>query len=348
MDKLNQKGALIDTANQHNFSRSQIDVQQKSGQMTAYQASVATAAINAKEFAEQMDILNGRLGKINDITDSTLSADQKALQSKQVMNEQAELLGRRQIEQMKEQYDAMVKTPLGAGVQGLTDYLKQFDGANIAGRMAPQTLESANDSVAHLMTTGKGNFAGMFRGIADTAAKNSLGGVESHFLKGPLSGLLGNKAALGSSAGNPMFVKFAEQGGTFAAANPGKGMDTAISSVSSLIPTGGGGIMKSLLGMAMGFLPHLATGGPTSDLQIVGENGPELFAPGSSGSIIPNHKLSQVGGGSGSTAIHVDARGAMDPAATMAAVQRGIVAMGHQSVRQSAHAAGEMKARTPR
>lgn len=51
-----------------------------------------------------------------------------------------------------------------------------------------------------------------------------------------------------------------------------------------------------------------ATGGPVTDggLYMVGETGPELFAPGSNGSIIPGDSL---GGGGGNT-VNIDARGA--------------------------------------
>jgi hypothetical protein len=57
---------------------------------------------------------------------------------------------------------------------------------------------------------------------------------------------------------------------------------------------------------------------------MVGEQGPELFIPGGSGTIIPNRNLSSNGGGS-SFNISVDARGSNDPAAVRAQVQQGII-----------------------
>ena len=57
---------------------------------------------------------------------------------------------------------------------------------------------------------------------------------------------------------------------------------------------------------------------------MVGEQGPELFIPGGSGTIIPNRNLSSGGGGSPIN-ISVDARGASDPAAVRAQVQQGIL-----------------------
>jgi hypothetical protein len=58
--------------------------------------------------------------------------------------------------------------------------------------------------------------------------------------------------------------------------------------------SGGGGFWSSLLGGLGGGLPKLASGGPVdgSHAYLVGENGPEIFAPGASGRIIPNNMLS--------------------------------------------------------
>lgn len=57
---------------------------------------------------------------------------------------------------------------------------------------------------------------------------------------------------------------------------------------------------------------------------LVGERGPEMFVPGSSGAIIPNHKTANMGGG-GKVVVNVDARGSADPAAVRAQVQQGIL-----------------------
>jgi hypothetical protein len=57
---------------------------------------------------------------------------------------------------------------------------------------------------------------------------------------------------------------------------------------------------------------------------MVGEQGPELFIPGGSGTIIPNRNLPSGGGGS-PISISVDARGSNDPAAVRAQVQQGIL-----------------------
>jgi len=65
---------------------------------------------------------------------------------------------------------------------------------------------------------------------------------------------------------------------------------------------GGGGIFGAIAGM-------FANGGrpPVGRPSIVGEKGPELFVPRSSGTIVPNNKLG--GGGSTSVVVNVDASG---------------------------------------
>lgn len=66
----------------------------------------------------------------------------------------------------------------------------------------------------------------------------------------------------------------------------------------------GGRIYKSLTGKAMG--------GPVSGGQpyIVGERGPELFVPNSSGGIVPNNRLGMGGGFTLAPVYNIDARGA--------------------------------------
>jgi hypothetical protein len=87
------------------------------------------------------------------------------------------------------------------------------------------------------------------------------------------------------------------------------------------------GVVKSAMGSVFGVptLPGKAIGGSVGKNKpyMVGEQGPELFIPGGSGTIIPNRNLSSSGGGNFN--ISVDARGASDPAAVRAQVQQGIM-----------------------
>ena len=87
------------------------------------------------------------------------------------------------------------------------------------------------------------------------------------------------------------------------------------------------GVVKSAMGSVFGVkVPGKAIGGSVGKNRpyMVGEQGPELFIPGGSGTIIPNRNLSSGGGGSPIN-ISVDARGSNDPAAVRAQVQQGIL-----------------------
>lgn len=92
-------------------------------------------------------------------------------------------------------------------------------------------------------------------------------------------------------------------------------------------------VANSPLGQAVGavvdaVIPGRATGGPVTggSPYMVGERGPELFVPNTSGSIIPNHQL-----GSG-TVINVTVNGALDP--------EGVARQIHQILQQSAARTG--------
>lgn len=69
----------------------------------------------------------------------------------------------------------------------------------------------------------------------------------------------------------------------------------------------GGGLLGGLF-RANGGIPQFANGGSikANQLSLVGERGPELFMPGRSGTIIPNHNL---GGGAINVTVNVDASG---------------------------------------
>jgi hypothetical protein len=88
------------------------------------------------------------------------------------------------------------------------------------------------------------------------------------------------------------------------------------------------GVVKGALGSVFGLptVPGKAIGGSVGKNRpyMVGEQGPELFIPGGSGTIIPNRNLPSGGGGS-PISISVDARGSNDPAAVRAQVQQGIL-----------------------
>jgi hypothetical protein len=87
---------------------------------------------------------------------------------------------------------------------------------------------------------------------------------------------------------------------------------------------GAGNALQTVLPALLGMIPHFASGGPipSNMPSLVGENGPELFMPSSSGRIVPNDALG--GGGGGDLHMHVDARGATDPAAVQMSIERAV------------------------
>lgn len=87
-----------------------------------------------------------------------------------------------------------------------------------------------------------------------------------------------------------------------------------------------GFVTKTLGGLGLPMPQGKAVGGyvAAQTPYMVGENGPELFVPGGSGTIIPNKNVGMGNGGGGVT-VNVDARGSADPAAVRAQVQAGIM-----------------------
>jgi len=91
------------------------------------------------------------------------------------------------------------------------------------------------------------------------------------------------------------------------------GINAAISAVNLLISAYN--IVNNITGAKdLPKIPKLAAGGPVSSNRpyIVGEVGPELFVPSSSGRIVPNNKL----GNGGGSVININVSGAIDPEGT--------------------------------
>ena len=109
---------------------------------------------------------------------------------------------------------------------------------------------------------------------------------------------------------------------------------------------------SSILGKVLKFLPFggaFAGGGPVDPGQayLVGEDGPELFKPPTSGNIVPNNQLSMAMAGGGSALYSIDARGA-DAAAIDQRVRTALVAVHGSAVRSSAVVNAELAKRQPK
>ncbi len=179
-----------------------------------------------------------------------------------------------------------------------------------------QTVSGFNELVVRSMMGDRSvNWGQLGAGMVGSVANAGLQYVEGSAMKA-LFGI--NPGAKMGTQANPMWIRNVDMTGTVAS--------SAGSVLSSLAGSSGsgsssGGTWSKVISTALSFLPGFAAGGAISAHMpaMVGESGPELFVPHTSGRIVPNSALH--GGG---PTIHVDARGAGDPAAVEAAVHRAM------------------------
>jgi lambda family phage tail tape measure protein len=216
-----------------------------------------------------------------------------------------------------------------SGLVGAKNALDDFvtSSQNAAAQMhelATNTLQGLNAQIVDAISGKKTNFGAFGAGVARSVAGTALNKAEGSAL-----GMFGFGGKPGTQ-NNPMYVRIV---GALSGIASG-----AASNVSSVAGSTGGFFGKLLKSV----LPGFAAGGSISGPSIVGEQGPELFIPGQSGTIVPNHKLVNSGGGG----IHfhpgaIDARGATDPAQVDAAVRRGIAKAAPQLTAASVQAMNE-------
>ena len=156
-------------------------------------------------------------------------------------------------------------------------YRSYVDGATnsakTAGDMFNSITTNMNTALDNFVKTGKLNFSDL--------AKSIIQSLISIQMQAQLTNILGlGKTAMGGGSG--------------------------LSGLAGLLGFGGlSSSSTSMLGemAAAGPVMGFASGGepPLNQVSMVGENGPELFIPKSSGTIIPNGALSGLGGGGGQT-----------------------------------------------
>lgn len=173
----------------------------------------------------------------------------------------------------------------------------------------------------------------------DEFAKRGAENIQDQLGQGLYNTLDGKFDDIGKSFGNMVKRMVAEAAaaqlsrslfGELVQGGSGSGLfGSALSSFGSLLGFGSSGYsagqMAGMDGLIAGLSGARADGGPVgaNGTYLVGERGPELFTPGASGTIIPNHELG--GGGQGMTlhyapSFNVDSR--TDRAAAMADMQR--------------------------
>jgi len=196
------------------------------------------------------------------------------------------------------QYSDMLKADVKEAEGMIKDIVSNFDEVPLSKEMEAiiSRNEELNDSFKAIGMSVSNAFKGMLTGA--TSFKDAMGGIISAvidelfrlFVVQQIVGMV--SGAIGGLTGTP-----APSGGAFG------------SSTGNYLP----GIARARGGSVAKNSPYM-----------VGEQGPELFIPGGSGTIIPNRNLSNGSGGSPIN-ISVDARGASDPAAVRAQVQQGIM-----------------------
>lgn len=193
-------------------------------------------------------------------------------------------------------------------------------------------VSDLSSTLAKAAVTGKASFADMFASIAEELIKaeiqwsisklfkpfaggagNPGGGSTSSTLSGsPFAFLFGGS---GGGAGrtdgtstSPFYSVITDSAGTpFDESNPLSIVPSASSIAGAAGSAGTGGISSLLggFGSLIGLLPGFAEGGRPmpGGLSIVGENGPELFIPDRSGTVMP---LASGRGGSGDSHFHYE------------------------------------------
>jgi hypothetical protein len=334
------------------------------GQLTKLDAARMQAAIHTQEYTDALQELKEQAEYIKgDKSYTSDEARQAALLNNQTAQGQLNVNRQIQVGQDNQSTNPAATSGLIGAKNALDDFVTASqDAAKQMQELATNTLQGLNDTILHVLTTphetGRqtraafGDYgAGLAKSVAGTALQKGEGAI--------LGGLGFGGGKLGTQS-NPMIVRFADgTSGAIGSAGgflsgffgggkgPGQsGLSTAlgISSSASDADAAGGGI-GTIASTLTDTIPFLASGGPIDGPAIVGEQGPELFNPGTSGTIIPNHKLKNMGS-SGHT-INIDASGSTDPAQTRVQVMRGIQAAAPHISASTVQSQNQDRRRTP-
>jgi len=198
-----------------------------------------------------------------------------------------------------------------------------------------QVVSRFSEQLTKVMTAEKGaSWGKMFedtgRGILhstlQTGLEKGLGAIGKHF------GVVGKPDG---SQGNPLWVRITDGGG-------GGGGGSSAPGIASPL-------FSAVLSAVLKGVSHRAGGGDVSpgSAYAVGEFGPELFIPHTSGSIMSNQLSSRAIGGGGSTYfLSIDARGT-DPELTAQRTSQAILAAHHSAVGSAQRAQVQRTWRVP-
>jgi hypothetical protein len=315
------EGNLAERANSDAVAEASIKLGEATGTISKHDAAVQLAQLHTKAYNDELARMQAQLASI--ASDPTLTQIEKNARSTQIQNQIGALNTNGTIQSASDQNAVNSATTSGATRQAIDQMVNDWsDMTKNMSSVLVSSINSLNDSMARAMTGQKGGFAQAFQGISQNLMKTGLQSMEGGIMK-----KLGFGAKADGSAQNPFYVTLAGPGGAAGG-----------------VASGAGGIFSHLLGGL--FQGAFASGGDVvaGRPALVGEHGPELFMPGSAGTIIPNHKLSSSGH---TTHIAIDARGSTDPAQTEAAVHRAVRQYIPSIVATTRMAVAEDKRRSP-
>jgi hypothetical protein len=306
-------------------AESDINYQLRTKQITEMDAAMQLQTLHTAEYRQQLAQLNAQLSAVRD-DDQDAAAKRNGFKTQIV-----DLNSRRASQVNQDRSSTWVGSTSGtAGAnEALADFVRSTrDAATQMRTITESVLYGLNDNLSNAIVGGQTNWSGTFRGIGKQVANTGLEKVE-----GSVLGAFGLGGKPDGSASNPLNVKIVDGSGV-----PG-GIGGLFGGGDSDSDSGGA-FFASLFGGAR------AAGGPVSagNAYLVGENGPEPFLPSTSGTILPNSSL---GGGGDTHNWNIDARGSHDPAATEAAVRRGIAQATPAIIASSVSATSERNRRLP-
>lgn len=332
--------------------------------ISRYAAAVQMAQVHAQEWLTVEEALTGILNARKQAAANNPDSkdDAKAVTQAQIELANAQ---REHSAQMQGDSDNIYGKSSSASA-GFDDAINSFvrasqDAASQMNELVTGTLKSLNDTILSKNPDFKAFGAGALKNVASMGLEKAEGGIMGAFGGGKL-GTQANPMITKSvddangSTGSAISGIFSKLFGGSKRSSSNSGDGGLLSSLGSALGGGdsdsddsGSGGASGLGSLAQMVIPFLASGGPINGPAIVGENGPELYVPNSSGSIVPNHKLKGVGG-PGDIHFHpgaIDARGAHDPAAVNEAVHRGIMAAAPHIMAGSVALGKSQQARRP-
>lgn len=329
------------------MAESSIQYEAQTGRITQLDAATRLAALHTQEYADAMGALNEAMQSV--AADPSLSHLDKLAKLTQLHNRQMEYQSQRS-QQMQSDNLAMGgsnTSPMVAVRSALDDFVRSITNTSqMIGSIVQGTLSTVNQSIIGGLTGRHGSFRDGMKNITGGIASTGLNFAEGTVMKSFGFG----KGKADGSAANPYHVVSVGMTGSGASSTLTQlGTAAAGAGMKSITGNSGGGL-SSLVGIAGSlFSGFFANGGdPLANRPaIVGERGPEIFVPHSSGRIIPNNKIGSIGGGAPAISIGtIDAR-QTNPAMVASAVHHGMTMAYTGAVHTSTRNHHEQKRRRP-